>query len=500
MRLSRDPLVLLRLLVLVGACAMIGAYLFVALSRIGHPFALEPLEGAVVDHIARWRSAEPFWIAPTLDWTPFLYPPGYYIASSAVASIVGDGFVAPRAVSLASSIGVLALIALTVRHETGRWQGGLLAAGLFAATFEASGDWMDIGRVDSLFLFLALSATMLVRRATSAWTMALAGGVLSAAFLTKQGAVFFAAPLTLWALWQKRRHGLVLAGVFVGLSGAIYLAATLATDNWYHFYLFDVPSRHPLVPPVWTTYWTKDLLGSTPVLCVLAVICLPLSPGVRPKGNAFIAALLVCGICMSYVSRLKAGGVLNALMPAFAVLAIAAGMVADTPGPGWRRLARAGTVIAIGLQLYLLSYHERIASKIPTEADRVAGNRAVAALRQVEGRVFLPTRGHMLALAGKKPCAHMAAMKDIVELVRTSRPGERANTASMSLWKEFLDATVGRRFAAIVADEDLASNPLQAQFDKNYVLAKQLITEPDVLITVVKPGTRPQFLYLLRRP
>jgi len=44
---------------------------------------------------------------------------------------------------------------------------GLLAAGMFAATFEVGGAWLDIGRVDSLFLFLLLAAVAAARRATT---------------------------------------------------------------------------------------------------------------------------------------------------------------------------------------------------------------------------------------------------------------------------------------------------------------------------------------------
>src|SRR5829696_279318 len=96
--------------VVAAAVAFVLLYLTLALIRLRYPFELEWMEGAMVDQVQRVVEGRPMYVAPTLDFVPFLYPPVYFWASAAVAMVTGVGFVALRLVSLVASLTVLVLI------------------------------------------------------------------------------------------------------------------------------------------------------------------------------------------------------------------------------------------------------------------------------------------------------------------------------------------------------------------------------------------------------
>lgn len=64
--------------------------------RIGYPYELKWMEGAIVDETARVLSGQLSYHAPDLDHVPFLYMPLYYWAAAAVAAVVGQGYFALR--------------------------------------------------------------------------------------------------------------------------------------------------------------------------------------------------------------------------------------------------------------------------------------------------------------------------------------------------------------------------------------------------------------------
>src|SRR5579862_6252659 len=164
----------------------IGAYLFVALSRLDYPFALEALEGNSLVEVHRILAGQPLYSAPSVGYVPDGYPPLYFYVSAAVARVLGASYLTLRLVSLASSLACFALLARLVQRETGSIAAGAGAAGVFAATYFAAGDWLDIGRVDSLFLALSIGALYAVRWMRRTPGAVGAGILLAAAALTKQ--------------------------------------------------------------------------------------------------------------------------------------------------------------------------------------------------------------------------------------------------------------------------------------------------------------------------
>ena len=83
--------------------------------------------------------------------------PLYYYVGALSCRVFGTGLFALRLVSFVSSLGCFGVLYAIVQRDTGSRLLGIFGLSLFAATFELSGAWFDIARVDSLALLLAFA-------------------------------------------------------------------------------------------------------------------------------------------------------------------------------------------------------------------------------------------------------------------------------------------------------------------------------------------------------
>jgi 4-amino-4-deoxy-L-arabinose transferase-like glycosyltransferase len=228
----------------VGAAAYhILAYLWIAVSRMGYPFALEWMEGGALVQVNRILAGAPLYVRPSFGFVPMIYPPLYFYVSAAASLVTGGGFLPLRLVSIAASLGSMLLIYRLVREESqGRWA-GFIAAGLFCATFSLSDSWFDLARVDSLFLFFLLLSTCLLSR-DRVLPCLLGGLSLALAVFTKQTALGFLLVIGLFCVLPPKRSTLTYLGsaILAILAGIVIL--NRLTEGWFTYYFPELPSRH----------------------------------------------------------------------------------------------------------------------------------------------------------------------------------------------------------------------------------------------------------------
>ena len=150
-KLAHNPSLMLKYVLLAGASVYIVSYLCLVVFRIKYPFTLEWQEGMSLDQVRRILSGQKLYVSPSIEFAPYNYPPLYFYVSAIVSKLVGEGFFALRLVSLLSSLGYFWIIFLFVRRETGDIYSGILASGLFAATYYISGAWFDLARICLLY-------------------------------------------------------------------------------------------------------------------------------------------------------------------------------------------------------------------------------------------------------------------------------------------------------------------------------------------------------------
>lgn len=471
----------------VGASLFVAVYVVVALLRLPHPFELEWLEGGSLAQVQRILDGQPVYARPTLDYVAFPYPPLFYYAAAALSAVTGPGFVPLRVVSFASSLGCLAVLFVMVRRETGRTLPGLLAAGLFAATYRAAGSWLDVGRVDSLYLFLVLLAAHVARFGRTALSQAGAGALLALAFFTKQVAVLPALGLCAHHLLWRRRHAPALMGAFVMGTVALTLATDWTTAGWFTWHVFR---PHGLLSHRFVTFWARDLVPVVPLACAAAALY-ALTRGAAPEARRFHLTFAAAMVATGLVSRMIIGAWLNALLPAYAGLALLFGLAfqqarEQLPAAGDPRRAglEAALLAAAALQLVMLAGNPW--ASVPTTADREAGDRLLARISGVGGHVLVPSHPYLAARATGRGHAHAMAVGDLFYFGR--------GPILLELERDMREALCRRRFSAVVTN---GTWRYEAELERHYD-ARPLDELGQAFWPVTGARTRPARLYLPR--
>lgn len=492
------------------AVAHILLYLTVALARLSYPYELEWIEGGMLEHVRRVVEGQALYVEPSLEFTPLIYPPAYYVASAAMARVAGLGLPALRLVSLLASLGSLAVVGVLVRRETSQTRYGLLAAGLLAATYQASGTWFDTARVDSLFLLLFLLGVYLLRGAPRWWTSVGAAALLALSFLTKQTALGPALPFVIYYLVIRppRRRALFSAVFVLAVAGSA-LGLSWASGGWFTYYVFDLPRQHVFdLHTLYDRISGGEWLLGIPVATVVAVGSLVYLWRRRRDRFAY-HALLLGGLCLpTYVYALRSGSFRNVYMPAHAAVAVLFGIGLHALVTYLRSAPRAadelslraaGKVVAscsfrtaetlvclaCALQLAVMFYNP--AALVPSEEDLRAGNELVSRLRAVDGEVLVPFHGYLAALAGKQASAHEMALGDVF------RGNDREVQARLNEGIEA--AIIGRRFKAIVVDTNRWFMRLVVE---HYTYKGPVFASDDVFWPVTGRKVRPERWFVPR--
>jgi Dolichyl-phosphate-mannose-protein mannosyltransferase len=423
-----------RLAAALAGLAAIGAYLFVAVSRLDYPFALEYLEGNSLVEVHRILAGQPLYPAPTAGYVPDGYPPLYFFVSAAVARVFGVSYLTLRLVSLVSSLACFALLARLVQRETGSLAAGTGAAGAFAATYFVAGAWFDIGRVDSLFLALSVGALYAARHMRGTRGAVAAGMLFAAVALTKQtGLAEMAAVTAALLTGPRRRLACVTAVTEVALVGVSTVVLRFTSGGWYTYYTLKQMSEHSLTYGNFGWFWTA-LLTATGLAAGAALI------GARRVPRELLAACAALAV-EGYATLVHSGGSINDMLPAYLAVALLAGLALGSGPAQWRVTTVAGVLVLAQSVFLLASSHPSQA--IPSSATRAAGERLIAGMRAFGGDVAVADDPGLSLRAGMAPAATPGAVFDVVRA--TDKAGIESYRHSAR------EAVKDQQFSAIIA-------------------------------------------------
>jgi len=471
------------------AAAFLLAYAWIAVHRAAYPFDLEWMEGSLVQHVARVAAGLPLYGHPTLAFVPFLYPPLYYYVSAGVASLTGVGFLPLRLVSIASSLAIFWLLFRLAHRQTGRAYSGVLAAGLFAATYRAGGAWLDLARNDSLLLALILGAWYLVRwrESITGWTCA--GVLLALAALTKQTALMMAAPLVLYTAIVDWRRAANLVAAFSVVLGTLTLALDRTTHGWFLFYVVHLPAAIQRHEPDRLPFQTTGLLDALPVGAALALATIVAARPWRDRRDTFWPLVALGGVGAAFTSRLHVGAYDNVWLPAYMsvslLAAIAGPAIAARVREGTRPVVRLSVAALCVVQLASLRYP--VAGQLPSAQDLAMARLLGEQLASCGGEAFVPSHSFVPIPSGVVMHAHAWAIGDVF---RGAGPAI-ASTLRGEIEEAFADA----RFRIIVVDK--VEPWMEPELDDAYrVIGRAL--PADGLWTRTGYHTRPRWVFAPR--
>jgi hypothetical protein len=493
---------LITALVCAVAAAPIVVYLWVALHRVGYAFELDWMEGGSVELAGRVLGGHSLYAAPSVGFVGWTYPPLYYWVSAAVAKVIGLGFLPLRLVSLAASLVSMATLAAMVARESGNRVAGLVAAGLFAATFRISGAWFDTGRVDSLFLALTLIAF-----AWGRWARGVRGGIglgvlAFLAFFTKQTALLALVPALAVLVVTRRKVGVPAVLTLLALLIVSTVILEASTAGWYGYYIYTELIHQQVAQTLWVGFWREDIWRQQwPLVILILAGGAVLAWSARKRSAraalgspAFYYLVAAAGLIGSaWVSRLHTGGYANVLMPAYAGLALLAGLTYAAllnRHPRARPLLAAAVVVQLGLLIY------PVGAQIPTAADRSAGAQLIARLRALPGPVIVLRHPWYATVAGKGTFAQAEAIGDVLR--SASSRGARPLRASLAyalgadnVQAVVLDGTFDAHFFGAELTRYFRLQPAPITASRLYPLT-DVRTSPTLLYLRVKARPRPQ--------
>ena len=412
--------------------------------RVGYGYDLEWMEGGMLHHALRIQQGRGIYVAPSIDFIPYLYTPLYPGLLALFGHLFGLTYTLGRMVSVVSLVGIAVVAAFSLcsrRNQLlGRgeaWAGLALGLGAFAAAYPYCEGWYDLVRADTLFLALVTSGIAGIAR----WSItgvgwrgharvAAGAAIFVLAFFTKQtGFVYvgFGGLVVLVSSWRRAFAYTLAAGVLALGLVAVFDATS---DGWFWTYASKIHRAHDFS---WDRFRDSFglilghfpyLTGTTGIALVVALVTRVrrgrLPPQVQPLllwSAAFAVSTVVGAIGFG-----TEWAVYNAFMPAFLHGGLAAGAsvaaMAACARMWWPRSAGRAAVIAaviaaapLAVQLARVTWDPQ--AYIPAQRDTLAGDKLIAQIRAIDGDVWMPSHPWYAYLAGKLPHVHRMGLKDV---------------------------------------------------------------------------------------
>ncbi len=448
----------------------IGLFTYVALFSINYPFHLEWMEGHTVDIIQRLRDGLPFYTKPTLEYVPYIYTPYYFYVATFVSYFTGVDFLAGRLVSFASTLGTVWLLYAWMRKEGGDKFISLVAGGIYLSTYILSARWLDVARVDSLYLFLMAAGLYIFYFDRSKYTGLMAGCIFAAAFFTKQSAILALMPCFIAALYVRPKDAFIAGGVTAAIILAGCALLEYNSNGWFGFYVYDIPAGHTNDGRKIYTFWKVDLIPTAAIMMVTAVFGLLASYAKGHKALLWYASIAVGFIGSAYVSRIHSYGHLNVIMTAYFTFALLSGLLLVICAERYR-IINITACLALCYQFYSLNYDPQ--RFIPNQHAIKRGNELLEEIRKVDGDVLFTELQYVQPRVGKKTFTIGMAGFD---LMRANLKGKQH--IKEAYMQELVEAVRSKKFAAIITGYFIKVNELR----NNYNMVKT-IENPQEFVT-----------------
>jgi hypothetical protein len=395
----------------------IAAFIWLSAMRLFTPIELGNGEGMMMDSAIRIARGQPIYVAPSIDFIPFVYMPMFPALVAILTRLFGPELWQGRLVDLMGVAGFIAILIAIVKRETRSWALALAGAGIFLMGHGLTRGGYDVVRPDPLMLMFGFGALAILRFDSTPRAAVIAGLVAALAFFDKQhGILFGLAGIPYLFLCDRRRLVPYAATLLVACVGG-YLLLTLWLGKWFPFYTWDVPSH-------WSQfsrgrvfqYLGEILLGKLGAMVIPSVLAFGAAGDAHREPESVWGWAGLAGIGTGLMATLDPYAYYHTLMPtiaAFSVLGpIALHRLAERLDAGTAGRATAAASVLLALQFVPLLYPMH--SLLPRPGAAQTRRDFVEKLRAMPGRVLMPYHGFYLTLAGKPMGMSLLPLDDIV--------------------------------------------------------------------------------------
>ncbi len=470
---------LLLAVVVVGAVPALAQMIWQArlfAGRAAFPLDLEWMEGGVLVHAQRMVNGQGIYVAPSLEFIPFLYPPLYPALLALLSALAPLGYLMGRLLSILAFAVALATVVVSAWHEGSPRVGqalalliGLCGAGAVAASFAFTGYFYDLVRADSLLLALEALALWLAYRGRGWRSAALAGGLIALAFFAKQTATVMGIAMGVGLLLVRPKRGLIFAAVATAVLAAGIACLVKTSHGWFWTYIFKLHQSHAfrkdaVIDVAWPL--TRQFCWPMGLALLLATAGLALARSLR-RSDLILWAVALAGELAALIGFATQWADSNAFIPAIFFPAFAAAILVARlgnvawAGRKWGLLLVATACVGLlaGQSLHTARpspAHGRVrppiflgwpslgtalptlAGAVPSHQDWAAAARLMGELRALPSPLFIPFHTYYAVLAGKQPFVHRMGVHDVEAALGRPRGLDQAIAEG--------------RFAAIVLD------------------------------------------------
>lgn len=434
-----------------------ATFFFSAIIRIGFPYQLTWMEGAVVDHMRCLLEGKTLYGPPSMEFTPFIYAPFYYYFCAFLMKIFGVGFFIPRLVSLISSILLLVLVWRLIKHETQSFFYAWIGVGLTTAFYSLTGGYFDMARVDSLFNCLLLGGLYFLRMSRDNRGIYLSALFFFLALFTKQQALPVILVLAVYLFIENKRKGLHFVSIISFLSIITFILFEWSSEGWFSFYVYRLPQAHGFLREL-AFLIIQDLFASVPVLLIfLSYIFFKSTGDENIQGKSWFKSryiiylvFFIGALATSWASRAHDGGTENVLLPVLLSIVLLGTMAfwqMESDIKTFRYIGVGFLFFLMALQFILLAYNPRI--YWPKEGHYRSNEMLMRLIQGYKGPVLIPSVGYLPTRVGKETHAHKTAIYDILRA-----DSKQMAAIKFELHRQYRTAISKKKFDAIIIRRD----------------------------------------------
>jgi len=477
--------------------SVLGLLLFgwVAGSRLAYPLPLHPVEGAVIEQVARLAQDAPMYDAPSLRYVALPMMPGLPIAAAVLARAFGPELWQLRLIALLAALGLVAMTVHVLRTETRSWTIAAAGAGIFLLASGSVTGALDLGRPEPLALAFALAGFVQLRVSPRAISTLIAAVLFTCSFFVQLEMGWFALAACAYLAIEDRRRLAWFAPAVLVMCAGLYAWFAQQTSPWFTWYTWDVPLHALKMDAMSMATAMRDLmLRAFAPLTVIALLtfAMPRRPWKGPDGLWlwFLTACFGFGITAS----MEPWGGAHAWLPLAVGLslfgAFAVGRVVQhlSTWPGSTRTAGASVVVTV-LALQLVTVLHGSDGQVPPVETQRQWDHYRAWVRS-QGNVLAPGHGLISRATVGVPTYDAYAMAQIA-----ASPGNRVTRDDPKFFERMFDPLrKGQERPMLLTDRPLEScAPPLSSLEPGYALVR---TPSDLLSWRTDDGpTLPTYLY-----